>query len=213
MSRMPPTYKSPSYDPPKPRTKSQLHNPRWDLGAVDRTGVSTVQMKAMASVGSQNATLPGTLPTSPSHPLDKATRDYFEPRFGFDFSTIKIHTDCEAVRLAARLDARAFTFGPHIAFGQGEYEPGTEEGRRLIAHELTHVVQHDGGMEATRMTMSQPGDRFEREADAVAPRVVGGGSAALRIGTGGAVPSVQRKDKPTVVTVGDLPELDPGAAF
>src|SRR5262249_19851725 len=145
--------------------------------------------------------------TSFGRPLDKATRDYFEPSFGFDFSRVKIHTDRAAVRSAARLNARAFTVGPHIAFGQGEYAPGNEEGRPLIADELNHVIQQDGRMEPTPLTVSQPGDHFEREADKVATHVVGGGSTTVRIGTsaGRAVPSVQREAKPTVVAVGDLP--------
>src|SRR5580704_9273897 len=74
-------------------------------------------------------------------PLDRATREFFEPRFGCDFSKVRIHADAEAEQSAAELGARAFTFGDRIAFAGGQYAPGTKAGRRLIAHELAHVTQ------------------------------------------------------------------------
>ncbi|HEX6938800.1 MAG TPA: DUF4157 domain-containing protein [Longimicrobiales bacterium] len=74
-------------------------------------------------------------------PLDGAQRAFFEPRFGYDFRDVRIHTDAAAGAAALGLGARAFTFGRDIAFAPGEYEPGTREGRKLLAHELTHVVQ------------------------------------------------------------------------
>jgi outer membrane protein OmpA-like peptidoglycan-associated protein len=80
-------------------------------------------------------------------PLPGAVRDYFEPRFGRDFSSVRIHTGTRAEQSASDLQARAFTISRHIVFGAGEYRPESESGRRLLAHELTHVVQQgsDGG--------------------------------------------------------------------
>jgi hypothetical protein len=75
------------------------------------------------------------------HPLPAAERAYLEPRFGRDFGHVRLHTDRAAADAARGLSARAFTTGGHIAFGAGAYAPGTTEGRRLLAHELTHVVQ------------------------------------------------------------------------
>lgn len=68
-------------------------------------------------------------------------REEFEARLGYDFSQTRIHTDHRAQRLAERLGARAFTYGPHIVFGQGQYAPQSMAGKKLIAHELVHVVQ------------------------------------------------------------------------
>jgi hypothetical protein len=68
-----------------------------------------------------------------------------EPRFGEDFSQVRIHTDRSAAQAADDLNARAFTVGRHIAFAPGEYRPETGSGRHLLAHELTHVVQQRGG--------------------------------------------------------------------
>ncbi|RLI51746.1 MAG: hypothetical protein DRO93_15800 [Candidatus Thorarchaeota archaeon] len=74
-------------------------------------------------------------------PLPKSIRAFFEPRFGYDFSYVRIHTDLEAAKLARALNAEAFTYGRDIYFGEGRYNPNTLTGKRLLAHELTHVVQ------------------------------------------------------------------------
>jgi hypothetical protein len=77
----------------------------------------------------------------PGKPLEPAARNWMESRFHFDFSQVRIHNDESAARTAAGISARAFTLGGDIAFGQGQYEPQTSTGRRLLAHELAHVVQ------------------------------------------------------------------------
>ncbi len=74
-------------------------------------------------------------------PLPDAARTYFEPRFGHDFSQVRVHDGAEAGELARELHAQAFTHGNDIFFGAGQYQPDTSPGRWLLAHELTHVVQ------------------------------------------------------------------------
>jgi hypothetical protein len=81
---------------------------------------------------------------SSGRPLDTSVRSYFEPRFGFDFSKVRVHADEEAAGSAHAIGAAAYTAGSSIAFGNGTYQPHSGEGRRLIAHELTHVVQQGG---------------------------------------------------------------------
>jgi hypothetical protein len=76
-------------------------------------------------------------------PLPEAVRKYFEPRFGRDFSQVRVHADGEAAAAARSVQARAYTLGQHIAFGAGEYAPSTDSGRRLLAHELVHVMQQE----------------------------------------------------------------------
>lgn len=73
--------------------------------------------------------------------LPAVERDFFEPRFGYDFGSIRLHTGDQAATLATAAGARAFTLGPDIVFGEGEYAPGTGTGRALLAHELTHTIQ------------------------------------------------------------------------
>lgn len=77
-------------------------------------------------------------------PLPPSERTFFESRFGSDFANVRTHAGSEAADLAKCVHARAFTLGQSVIFGQGEYRPGTEIGRRLMAHELTHVVQQNG---------------------------------------------------------------------
>ncbi|HKH91620.1 MAG TPA: DUF4157 domain-containing protein, partial [Gemmatimonadaceae bacterium] len=74
-------------------------------------------------------------------PLPESVRAKFEPRFGYDFSAVRVHTNDRATGAATALAARAFTVGDHLFFGAGEFRPTSTEGQRLIAHELTHVVQ------------------------------------------------------------------------
>ncbi len=77
-------------------------------------------------------------------PLAKTTRDFFKPRFGADFSQVRVHTDSRAAELAKAVNARAFTVGQDVAFGAGQYSPTTTEGKKLLAHELTHTIQQKG---------------------------------------------------------------------
>jgi hypothetical protein len=78
---------------------------------------------------------------SGGRPLDDATRRFFEPRLGYDLSGVRVHTDAAAIGSAKAVDARAYTLGNNIVFGSGEYDPDSESGRHLLAHELAHVAQ------------------------------------------------------------------------
>lgn len=77
-------------------------------------------------------------------PLPDATRSFFEPRFGESFAGVRVHDDARAQTLARAVNARAFTVGQDVVFGAGQLAPETPGGRRLLAHELTHVVQQTG---------------------------------------------------------------------
>lgn len=78
---------------------------------------------------------------SPGRPLDPAVRSFMEPRFGRDFNQVRIHTGGQAAVSADHLNARAYTIGQNIVFGRSQYAFGAREGRRLLAHELTHTIQ------------------------------------------------------------------------
>lgn len=82
---------------------------------------------------------------SPGQPLDPATRAFFEPRFGHDFSQVRVHTDAKARESAHAVNALAYTSGRDVVFGAGQYAPYKAAGQRLLAHELTHVVQQSVG--------------------------------------------------------------------
>ena len=74
-------------------------------------------------------------------PLPESIRSYFEPKFGYDFSGVRVHTGNEATETTSSINARAFALGSNVVFGGGAYAPETFEGKRLLAHELTHVIQ------------------------------------------------------------------------
>lgn len=90
-------------------------------------------------------------------PLPETERRFFEPRFGHDFSQVRVHTDRQSVQLSQELAARAFTVGRDVAFAPEQYAPGTAEGRRLLAHELTHVVQQGAAGESVQRQVNGQG--------------------------------------------------------
>lgn len=77
-------------------------------------------------------------------PLDPSARTFFESRFGYDFGRVRVHTDARAAESARAVHALAYTVGNRIVFGEGQFRPDTGEGQRILAHELTHVVQQGG---------------------------------------------------------------------
>ena len=109
-------------------------------------------------------------------PLETPVRGQMERAFGADFGGVRVHQDRTSDSLNQTLQARAFTTGQDIFFRQGAYQPGTSSGRELIAHELTHVVQQNGDRVEkkvqTKMSVSQPGDAYEIEADRMAQSVM-----------------------------------------
>ena len=79
-------------------------------------------------------------------PLPAAERAFFEPRFGYDFRNVRIHTGEQAAKAARAVSAKAFTVGRDVVFDNGMYNAGTASGRKLLAHELTHVIQQGDGL-------------------------------------------------------------------
>ncbi len=92
---------------------------------------------------------------SPGEPLDGQARASIEPRFGHDFSRVRVHADAAADRSAKEIHARAYTAGNHVVFASGQFSPRSPGGRKLLAHELTHVVQQGG---EARLIQRAPAD-------------------------------------------------------
>ncbi len=122
---------------------------------------------------------------SPGQPLDPATRTFFEARFGYDFSHVRVHLGAAAQVSAASERALAYTAGRDLVFGAGEFQPQTMAGRWLIGHELAHVIQQRGSVSGSGATEGT----LEREAGDAAMRVALGGSAQISPACGG--PGVQ----------------------
>ena len=97
--------------------------------------------------------------SSPGQPLDPATRAFFEPRFRHDFSQVRVHADSHAAESARAVDARAYTAGPHIVFDADKYAPRTSEGKSLLGHELTHVLQQSAAGSAELRRQPKGGEK------------------------------------------------------
>lgn len=110
---------------------------------------------------------------SPGQPLDLATRSFFEPRFGYDFSRVRVHTDKKAEDSAKDVNSQAYTVGQHIVFGADRFAPQTKIGKILLSHELTHTVQQRTAP-VTQLKISPPNTLLEIQADQVANRMMVG---------------------------------------
>jgi hypothetical protein len=106
--------------------EEHLHTKRLGTGDWGQTEVPPIVHDVLRSSGQR---------------LDPATRAFMEPRFGLDFNRVRVHTDAKAADSARAVHALAYTVGNDVVFGTGQYAPGSSEGRRLLAHELSHVVQ------------------------------------------------------------------------
>ena len=107
-----------------------------------------VQRAGGDGAGSMQAAPPSVERTlaSGGRPLEPSVRQDMEQRFGHDFFDVRVHTDSDAHASARDVSAQAYTSGSHLVFAAGKYSPGTQEGQRLLAHELTHVLQQSGGV-------------------------------------------------------------------
>lgn len=148
---------------------------------------------------------------SSGQPLDAGTRAFMEPRFGHDFSRVRVHTDAKAAASARAVNALAYTVGRDVVFGQGQYAPGTSIGKRMLAHELTHVVQQRNAIRRSpaQLNVNSPGDADEREADDVAEKIDSGNVSKVKYSI--TVPRIQRITGDELIRtnrVGDVKGVD-----
>ena len=123
-------------------------SPRIDSHEVeaDQAADAVISGKSAAIRGQQSLGLceaardPDVVPGE-GESLDSTARSVMESRFGHDFGRVRVHADSRAAAAARKENAEAYTFGRHVVFGAGKYKPRTADGQRLLAHELTHVVQ------------------------------------------------------------------------
>jgi hypothetical protein len=143
---------------------------------------------------------------SPGQPLDPATRSFMESGFSHDFSHVRVHTDAKASESAHAVNALAYTLGPNVVFASGQYSPARVSGKQLLAHELAHVIQQGASRESltSNLRLSSADGPSEREADAVADRVMAGQRVALP--TPRSAAGLQRKVRNDV-----LPQFQAGA--
>ena len=228
--------------------KALQQGPNVDAGVLSVNDVLTLQRlagnKAVAQLLGSTSTALVAPPaaTSPSSvqdvvaagggsPLSSTSRQLMETRLGHDFSDVRLHTDAGAAASARSVAADAYTVGADIVLGPGHGDLNSSGGQRMLAHELTHVIQQRSGPVAGNevgggVKVSDPSDRFEREAERVAERVMAnepaGGqhghsrdAAVLRVAKGpaptgsvSAMPVVQRHASFEHRMLGDVPPAD-----
>jgi len=128
-----------------------------------------------------NTQAPNTVPSivhdvlrSHGQPLDPATRAFVEPRFGHDFGHVRLHTDAQAAESARAVNALAYTVGPHVVFGVGQYAPQTAQGKQTVIHELTHVIQQSSHVRpGDPITLGDANSPHEHQAEAVSAHLGG----------------------------------------
>ncbi|MGN6639960.1 MAG: eCIS core domain-containing protein, partial [Mucilaginibacter sp.] len=111
---------------------------------------------------------------SGGQPLDRGVRDFFEPRLGYDLSSVRVHTDSQAAESARSVQAHAYTVGSHVVFGANQFDPASTDGKKLLAHELTHTIQQGSAGNAAlqpKLMVGDVGTPAEVEAERVANQV------------------------------------------
>jgi hypothetical protein len=174
-------------------------------GSLDKPGLMHLQRAAgNASVNSflgedqERSPVLDVVGSGGGQPLDRDTRSEMEAHLGHDLSDVRVHTGGRASESAKSVQAQAYTVGNDVVFGGDNYSPGTSTGKRMLAHELTHVVQQrsgpvDGKPASGGVSISDPSDRFEQAAEHSADRVMSGGTAGGE--TAGAPVGVQRDEE------------------
>jgi hypothetical protein len=140
---------------------------------------------------------------SPGQPLDAASRAVMEPRFGYDFSRVRVHTDARAAKSAEAVNAQAYAVGSNIVLGANQSGTGNSSNQRVLAHELAHVVQQDGRSAGGSLKVAPANDSAEGAADRAADEALSGGRVSnptkasgrlQRLGANPACTPTQAKD-------------------
>jgi hypothetical protein len=185
---------------PAPHTYRAAATGRTDV--LDSAGILGLQ-RAVGNSGvgamldDQRSPVHDVVNSGGGSPLAPDVREEMQGRLGHDFSDVRVHTDSQAHESAQSVNAHAYTVGSNVVFQRDKYDPGSAAGKTMLAHELTHVVQQrsgpvDGSATSGGIKVSDPSDRFEREASANAERVMS--APAPTAGLGSAPGAVQRQE-------------------
>ena len=179
-------------DPPKITNPQPIPPDVWKCPKEKPKDEKAVPLQRSA----KSPEMPDTVPpvvhevlNSSGQPLDAATRELMESRFGHDFSRVRVHADTKAAESAKAVNALAYTVQHHVAFDAGRYSPDTRDGQSLLAHELAHVVQQSRGASAP-LSLSQ-NNYLERAADHAAS-ALGRETGPVRV-TGASAPAIARQ--------------------
>lgn len=144
-------------------TSDSVHSPAQVSGHDTGLGELNIARRALPEPARDNSHSDGVVETALAQSgasFESAARRDMERRFGHDFSQVRVHTSPTAAQAADALQARAFTYGRDVYFGEGQYSPGTADGRRLIAHELAHVLQQSPAIHRQEKTPASNQDKY-----------------------------------------------------
>jgi len=178
---------------------------RWDVvgtgGLLDLQRSAGNQGVTAALQDEEPSAVHDVINSGGGQPLDPGVRADMEGRLGHDFGDVRVHHDTRAEESAKAVNAHAYTVGPNIVFQRDRYDPSSDAGRITLAHELTHVIQQrsgpvDGTEAPGGIRLSDPSDRFEREAAANAERVMSAPApaATTEAAAPSVAPAVQRQE-------------------
>lgn len=174
---------------------SQMRTPMQVASRLDRP---VVQRRVVASSGPAGLSTAGVgeVLRSSGQPLPPSLRASIEPRFGCDFSRVRVHDDSRAAESARALSAQAYTVGPHVVFGANQFRPHERSGLNLVAHELAHVVQQSGATvpDARSQWAIDANPVLETEADRIASQVADGPARLTRNAAAGVQRKVEMRD-------------------
>jgi len=166
--------------------------PRADLlGHLQQSHGNTYVQRVVREMSAAKSGAP-SYPSGSGQALDAGVKTEMESAFGENLGDVRVHADISGERMNEELGARAVTRGRDVYFGRGEYNPSTRDGRELLAHELTHVIQQGTGAANQQADMvGREGDEFEKEAERAANAVLSGQPTAIV--NRSAAPSLQRQ--------------------
>ena len=207
----------------RPEREDDLTRPARALAAgrpeaVRPTGVLGLQRAVgnagVAAVLEEERSPVHDVVSSSGSPLDRDVRADMESRLGHDFSDVRVHADGAAHDSAQSVSAKAYTVGPHVVFQRDAYDPGSDAGRHVLAHELTHVVQQrqgpvDGTPAVGGISVSNPSDRFEREAASTADSAMSAQGPLAPVQREAATEEELPDDVQTYVQRQEAPEEEP----
>ena len=176
--------------------------PRSGAAAVRRPPVRDVE-RPSHTIDSVAAPSVAAALASPGQPLDAVLRAKFESRFGTSLRDVRVHADSGAARSAVAVGARAYTVANHVVFAGGAYSPGTDDGRRLIAHELVHVLQQRPGVAPSGAAL-----RIDDSGEAAAVREAEAPSRSITRSLVRRAPAVQRQPAPAAPSATAAQPLD-----
>jgi Domain of unknown function (DUF4157) len=172
---------------------------------LDQAGVLALQRSvgnsaAAGAVDQEESPVLGVVRSGGGSPLEPEVQQDMEARLGHDFSDVRVHTGGAASDSAKSVNAQAYTVGSDVVFQDGKYDPSSSDGKVMLAHELTHVVQQrqgpvDGTPTGGGVNVSHPSDRFERDASAAAESAMSAPAPVTSAAGAASGASIQRQEE------------------